>query len=431
MGVSSTFLLPQRSIASTPRTFKRATPQPLDNKGKPVIAIAQSCFMSYSITETSQPRLKVGVTATSISSNSRDSASPVPKGLQVYVGGKSRGLILEGSYSPAFVLKVLTYFTGKISLAQISERSGAAISLLKSISTQLSKSGLIDLAEPRLILSHRFEDKGDSAILDGSMIAINERLLPELEIATWRVGVRDNGISIMQNRTQFPILIFGKSRIAINLGAALMASGFQSIYYSEHEKRSETESAFSALDLSGNYLRNSDIGVEKSVAINEMATHCALFPKSRKGASGKNRVRIFTPKLIISIGFPKADYLQRWMSEPVPFLIIDELSCGKFSVGPMVRSGQTPCLRCIELTQRDRDFKNYEVLQSRKLLPQREVPAAVATFIAGLVALDTAQFADCGTSDFLGTITEFQVDRISQPNRSRWGFHNECGCHWN
>lgn len=384
--------------------------------------------MSHQITEKSQPRFKSGVSASSITSKSNRVTNS--NGLGIYVGGKSRGVILEGDYSPAFLLKVLTYFTGKTTLIDISERSGAQIQLLKSITEQLLKSGLIDLVEPRLILSNRFETKHESGALDGSIATITERLLPELEIATWRLGALDSGISVMQNRTEFPVLIFGKSRIGINIGAALLATGFQSIYYSDFEKKSYGEGKFSALDLSGNYLRNSDIGVEKSFAIKEMATHCSLFPKSRAASAGKNRARIFTPKLIISIGFPKADYLQRWMSEPVPFLIIDELSCGKFSIGPMVHSGKTPCLRCIELTIRDRDFKSYEVLQSRKLLPPREVPAAVATFIAGLVALEVAQFADCGTSDFLGATTQFQVERISQPTRSRWGFHNECGCHW-
>lgn len=390
--------------------------------------------MSHQITEKSQPCLKVGINATSLTAKafktSRAKNLAGVAGLEIYVGDKSRGVILESTYSPTFLLKILTYLNGKISLTEISERSGAPISLLKSISQQLLKSGLLDLIPPRLILSHRFEDKREIAALDGSVIAITERLLPELEIATWRTGALDSGISVMQKRTEFPILIFGKSRIGINLGAALMASGFQSIYFSDHEKKNDGESKCCAVDLSGNYLRNSDIGLEKSVAIKEMATHCALFPKSNTATASKRRGRIFTPKLIISIGFPKADYLQRWMSESVPFLIIDELSCGKFSIGPMIHSGKTPCLRCIELTIRDRDQKSYEVLQSRKLLPQREVPAAIATFIAGLVALDVAQFADCGTSDFLGTIVQFQVKRISQPTHSRWGFHNECGCHW-
>ena len=378
--------------------------------------------------EKSQPRLKVGVSATAVTASAKNFTNST--GLEIYVGGRSHGIILESSFSPTFILKVLHYFNGKLTLTEISERSGAQLQLLKLISEQLLKSGLIDLIQPRLILNHRFEEKDIGAQFDGSVAAITERLLPELEIATWRVGALDSGISIMQRRTEFPILIFGKSRIAINLGAALMASGFQSIYYSDHEPKNGSASKFTAIDLSGNYLRNNEIGVEKSVAIKEMETHCALFPKSRSATLSKGRNRVFTPKLIISIGFPKADYLQRWMSESVPFLIIDELSSGKFSIGPMVRSGKTPCLRCIELSLKDRDLQSYELLQSRKLLPQREVPAAVATFIAGLVAIDVVQFADCGTSDFLGTITQFQVDQISQPTRSRWGFHNECGCHW-
>ena len=384
--------------------------------------------MNHHMNEKSQPRLKVGVSATAVTASAKNFTNST--GLEIYVGGRSHGIILESSFSPTFILKVLHYFNGKLTLTEISERSGAQLQLLKLISEQLLKSGLIDLIQPRLILNHRFEEKDIGAQFDGSVAAITERLLPELEIATWRVGALDSGISIMQRRTEFPILIFGKSRIAINLGAALMASGFQSIYYSDHEPKNGSASKFTAIDLSGNYLRNNEIGVEKSVAIKEMETHCALFPKSRSATLSKGRNRVFTPKLIISIGFPKADYLQRWMSESVPFLIIDELSSGKFSIGPMVRSGKTPCLRCIELSLKDRDLQSYELLQSRKLLPQREVPAAVATFIAGLVAIDVVQFADCGTSDFLGTITQFQVDQISQPTRSRWGFHNECGCHW-
>lgn len=173
--------------------------------------------MSHQITEKSQPRLKVGINATSLTAKafktSRAKNLAGVAGLEIYVGDKSRGVILESTYSPTFLLKILTYLNGKISLTEISERSGAPISLLKSISQQLLKSGLLDLIPPRLILSHRFEDKREIAALDGSVIAITERLLPELEIATWRTGALDSGISVMQKRTEFPILIFGKSRI--------------------------------------------------------------------------------------------------------------------------------------------------------------------------------------------------------------------------
>lgn len=167
--------------------------------------------MSHQITEKSQPRLKVGINATSLTAKafktSRAKNLAGVAGLEIYVGDKSRGVILESTYSPTFLLKILTYLNGKISLTEISERSGAPISLLKSISQQLLKSGLLDLIPPRLILSHRFEDKREIAALDGSVIAITERLLPELEIATWRTGALDSGISVMQKRTEFPILI--------------------------------------------------------------------------------------------------------------------------------------------------------------------------------------------------------------------------------
>jgi hypothetical protein len=108
-------------------------------------------------------------------------------------------------------------------------------------------------------------------------------------------------------------------------------------------------------------------------------------------------------------------------------------------VGPLVRPGSTPCLRCLELHRRDRDPAWPLVAGQLAGRPDRvsrgslapacdvvlaaQVAAALATAVLG--HLDDP----AGPHELVGSRLELRPPS-NQPRRRRWSAHPSCGCGW-
>ena len=120
--------------------------------------------------------------------------------------------------------------------------------------------------------------------------------------------------------------------------------------------------------------------------------------------------------------------LFRSMSSDTPFLIVDEFINRSISVGPLVVPGKSACINCVHLAREERDpFLNH-IVELRRLLPPREVPAAVTSYVAGLISLDAIAFADLGQSTFSNVQKIFSLDSLDSPQIFQWGLHPECQC---
>jgi bacteriocin biosynthesis cyclodehydratase domain-containing protein len=101
-------------------------------------------------------------------------------------------------------------------------------------------------------------------------------------------------------------------------------------------------------------------------------------------------------------------------------------------VGPLVRPGSGPCLRCLDLYRGDRDPAWPSVLT--QLLGSSNGPqpeeTALSGLAAGLAALQVLAHLD-GVSEpaTVGATLEIELPDGLIARRS-WPAHPRCGCHW-
>jgi hypothetical protein len=387
-----------------------------------------------------KPRLKSGVSFSFI----RNPNHPTV----IYVGNGVCGVTLseqmfhtkEKSLSAFLpqIFDILSSLNGHTSLATIAERNSCSHEFVVELISTLHQFQLIDFQYTTLKINNRFIDYFSmhhtslEDHTDGAYQSLLARIKPELELTTWYGGSIDGGVSQVHQRMDFPVLIVGLGRIAVNTAAVLQASGFQNIRVEARTSEENADQLIAFRDISGGYIRPSDCGVGKRRLVEEMNAQISLFPIAKDYSTNRSHSTVnqnFKPRLIISIGWPTAEKLQEWMSRDIPFLIVDEFINRTFSIGPLVNPGKSACLHCIHLTREDRDQVLNHILELRRLLPQREVPASLSSFIAGLISLDVISFADLGESNFLNSQKIYSLDSLHSPQNFHWGLHPECRCH--
>lgn len=259
------------------------------------------------------------------------------------------------------------------------------------------------------------------------------------------------------------------SPTAIAVASLLFGSGFQRITFLVPEQLlreggSKVEQ-ISDRDLGLSIFNGSDIGLTKIDRLEEVAHRSAILPREEAGPLVSEE---FNATLTISMGYPRPDHHQRWLSEDRAFLIVPGYSQGEVRIGPIVIPGKTPCLRCYELNQVENDFWREQSRQLQLLQPIIDPPHAASHLVASLTALYATAWLDglpdpienprdgiCSNHLLLGQqlihqlnqapyqetqsvgLARVHVDPISPgpispgPVRiERWHNHPECGCHW-
>ncbi|MCE0536830.1 TOMM precursor leader peptide-binding protein [Kineosporia rhizophila] len=123
----------------------------------------------------------------------------------------------------------------------------------------------------------------------------------------------------------------------------------------------------------------------------------------------------------------RADYL---MSADIPHLAVVVGEDGVV-VGPLVRPGRTPCLRCLDLHRRDRDPDWPRVLSQLPEHPFAEhEETASASLAAGLAALQVlAELDGLSQPAAVGATLEVELPDGLVARRP-WRMHPACGCAW-
>lgn len=104
-------------------------------------------------------------------------------------------------------------------------------------------------------------------------------------------------------------------------------------------------------------------------------------------------------------------------------------------VGPTVRPGSTPCLRCIDLARRDAD-RDWATLREQISSPETgprlpAAPAACTVVVAAAALAATDVLAEIEGRDPVslgGTLTLSLLEPV--PARRTWTRHPACGCSW-
>ena len=241
------------------------------------------------------------------------------------------------------------------------------------------------------------------------------------------------------------------SPIATSLASLLFGSGFTRIKFIRQEPllRRERSERVNDRDLGLSIFYGSDIGAEKDERLQEIAHRSAILPLEELESNRHTNPWVSADcdaTLTISIGYPRPDHHQRWLSEDRPFLIVPGYSQREILIGPIVIPGRTPCLRCFELNQVENDFWREQSRQLQQLEPSIDPPKIASHLIASLAALYATSWLDSdeasrGDHLLVGHQLAFSLDPSLDPaaelasNTSpmrmrRWLNHPECGCLW-
>ena len=369
--------------------------------------------------QSSTPALKAGVTIRSI--------SPELIALIPPRSGMEAALVLPATIRDIDIRALLRACDGRRKLPQLSSMSGLEIHELEELLTRLQTKSLINLTRTPIPYQSRYnaatqkiESVTDVELIpqDPAITAYLERFDIESKAMELHPGVIDAGRETILRRRDFSILIFGFNRIAFQLGALLIASGFANLRFINRRNPRDPLLRISNIDITGNVFRRSDFGLQKFSQFAELCEDFSLFGKDTLHSQQEMK----NVDLVISTEPPTADQIQRWMNEETTHLPIIYEVGGMVRIGPLVKPGKTPCLRCVELTSSDGG--------ESELVADREVPSSLVALVSGIVAADIANLSHSAQSVFWATTRRYSLRDYISPKEERWQSHPGCGCFW-
>jgi hypothetical protein len=249
----------------------------------------------------------------------------------------------------------------------------------------------------------------------------------------------------LKRRATFKIEIVGHDRVATSIASLLFGSGFSSIRLTTDNHGQRIDSPIADIDLGLGVINGTDIGARKSDRFHEISNRSAIAPletEFRNGQIVRYGEGFFNPDLIVSIGYPRIDYHQRWISEDKTFLIVPGFSQSLITIGPFVIPGLTPCLRCFELNSVESNFWSEQIRARETLSPPLPAPVIAANLIAAHTSQAITSFLDSGGLDKSPHFSHPLLGRELIINLGNshldkgftyqgWSTHPECGCTWN
>ena len=340
---------------------------------------------------------------------------------EVRVGTRWRYCTLPPLWAGVPTNSLITLFDGRSTVEDISASSGVTETAIESLVSELRRHDFIDIAKTPISYLRRYNSELrrvddvsnlDEASKDFAIETALKRIDMGCEGATFNPHDSDGGRSALLRRREFKILIFGFGKIVNTLVGTLSASGFSQILVINRVGIKDASQKILESDIAGGYVTRTHFGQLRRTIVEEIRERSLLFADTR--------VQFHSPDLIISIGSPSPDSLQRWMADNSPHLLVDIGSRSEVRVGPYVIPGKTPCFRCVQLTESgDWNF-------SRAL----DVSSALSLSVAGAIAHDVISLSDRQTSIYLGTSYIHSNRNYSQPEIQHWSQHHACGCSW-
>jgi bacteriocin biosynthesis cyclodehydratase domain-containing protein len=129
---------------------------------------------------------------------------------------------------------------------------------------------------------------------------------------------------------------------------------------------------------------------------------------------------------------PAADTVERLMRAGLPHLVVGMRGTTGV-VGPLVLPGETPCLRCVDLTRRQHD-REWAGVRDQLSHPHRSATPAptsgvVTAAVAALAAADVLAAVE-GRATVTTGATASLTPAAPLPSLRRWPVHPACGCAW-
>jgi bacteriocin biosynthesis cyclodehydratase domain-containing protein len=252
-----------------------------------------------------------------------------------------------------------------------------------------------------------------------------ERLVPDSAIWSVVHPQIGDGWGLLVGRAARRVVISGAGRLGSTLAATLAAAGVGEVAVGDQRR-------VTAADLAPGGATNSDVGRPREDAALDAVRR--LGGQGHRIGSAPGRWAEAKPDLVVMVehGVADANAAGELVSADIAHLSV-VIREDDVVVGPLVRPGSGPCLRCLDLHRGDRDPAWPSILAQLRGptsgTPQPE-ETALSGLAAGLASLQALAHLD-GVSEpaTAGATLEIELPDGLTARRS-WPAHPRCGCHW-
>ena len=369
--------------------------------------------------EISKPRLKQGVYI----------SQPKPdEEKSLVVASAHHAISIQHPGARAIIAK----FDGQHGAIDISKEIDAPLDVVEKVISELEITQMLDVTHSKIRLHNRFQSpiaqraaNTDDQSNDASFRQLQLRMSPELSQTTWIPGVVDGGVQALSSRQSFGVEIYGESRLATLIYAALLASGVTNTKFSIASNR--TLNSIGDNDLGTGILRISDFGLNYKSRIEELTREWALFPTASKNVKGTMSAPIPKDNVRVIVGEYTPQLIEQFMRDRMDHLFVGTVFGGAAYAGPFVKPGKTPCVQCLEIGKAERYGVEHLIpLASHNL----EIPVAISYQIAGTIVQAILQLIDTGKCELTGAQLCFDYTTPVHKEPVRFARHPQCQCQW-
>ena len=361
---------------------------------------------------------------------------------QIYFGFSHRGVHIDMNnlnQLPGDYLMLLTYLENqsqnagpkwRLTLLQISELTNIPLSDVFIFLEQLEQEQLLDF---RTLSKENFLgiSFADRVIAEENISQLRSPNSARSEIVNrkdFTIGLINSVSSNSANSTSSSTTSASSSALSSPLLATLysllLAAGFTSTYVQQNKSARR----ILPREVHGLAISASDIGATENETIERLKRSSSLFTQDGTlEAKGKltNESRF---SLVIAAGVPEPHILQKWMSEGVPHLVISSLEESFIEIGPLVIPGESACVNCTQLAQRELHPLAPLIELVRSQRAARDIPGNFIAVIAGSISLLVSEFAATGSSELINRSIRYDARRICNPEHRYWSRSSFCGC---
>ena len=301
------------------------------------------------------------------------------------------------------------------------------VDLLLTLDRGASTRGLLPLAQQLQLAPGRLDDL--LAALDRARLLAPERAGTDPgtgpgpsdagpDAAIWARLLPDgDGAALLAARHDRVVGLLGAGRVGLSAAVTLAAAGVGAVLVDD-------DRPVSAADLGVGGYTARDLGTPRRGAAARILRD--LAPRVRTTAPARTRPDVL---VLVEHGATDAVRARVLMSEGVVHLSV-LVRDGDVVVGPLVRPGSSPCLRCLDLYRADAD-EHWPAVAAQLVAADRTRPPeeeTVLAAVAGPLAAGQVLAQLDGTSPrTLGAALEITLPEVV-PRLRVWSVHPRCGC---
>ncbi|GAA3105362.1 ThiF family adenylyltransferase [Streptosporangium carneum] len=284
---------------------------------------------------------------------------------------------------------------------------------------------LLDLLVERGVVDDAAARPGPLRLLT---LAERDRLQPDLDALSLLPGTTDGGLATLERRRGAQVRVYGAGRVGAQVVALLAASGVGGLCVVDPGPARPRDV------VPGGLTREQvDMGMsrqEGAVALAREAAPSVTAWTGDHAARPADGARPPDLAVLAPVGPLDGLLAGELLSCRIPHLLVTAYE-GFGSVGPLVLPGRSTCLRCLDLTRRDRD-PGWPVVSARLGgFPAGEIGCgtAMSTLVAAMAVGHALASIDGSESAVTNGTTDVLPDW--RWKRRSWSVHPQCRCFQN